>query len=48
MSSTHSENMGEGYYVTIQHCEFPGCDKYLGVMYPAEFCSDHRGEEKET
>lgn len=45
MSSTHRESLGEGYYVRIQHCEEPGCDKYLGVNYPSDFCEDHRGSK---
>lgn len=42
MSSTHREYLGDGYYVTVQHCEEPGCDKYLGVNYPSLFCDEHR------
>lgn len=42
-SSTHRAYMGEGYYVTVQHCEGPGtdgtgCDAYLGTNYPADLC----------
>jgi hypothetical protein len=42
MSSTHTEHVGEGYRVRIQHCEHPGCNKYLGVNYPSDFCDEHR------
>jgi hypothetical protein len=42
VSSTHREAMGDGYYVTIQYCEEPGCDKYLGVNYPSTVCSKHK------
>jgi hypothetical protein len=34
------ECMGEGYSVRIQHCENPGCDKYLGVNYPSDYCGN--------
>ena len=43
MSSTCREYVGDGYYVTIQHCERPGCDVYLGVNYPSDFCHKHQG-----
>ena len=33
---THPEYLGEGYSVTIQHCE--ACGSYLGVNYPSYFC----------
>lgn len=36
-NSTHSEYMGEGYRVTIQHCV--ECDEYLGVNYPDDYCN---------
>lgn len=42
MSSTHNEYLGEGYSVRIQHCEKPGCDKYLGVNYPSDYCEEHQ------
>lgn len=46
ISSTHREGIGEGYSVTIQHCEYryPNgqvCDAYLGVNYPSNYCHDH-------
>jgi hypothetical protein len=41
-SRSHSEYVGEGYSVWVQHCEYPACDKYLGVNYPDLFCTDHR------
>ena len=41
MSSTHSEYVGEGYSVTVQHCEADGCDLYLGVNYPTTLCQEH-------
>ncbi len=42
MSSTHREYVGDGYSVRVQHCEYQGCDAYLGVNYPDEFCDVHR------
>lgn len=42
MSSTHSESMGDGYYVTVQYCEEEGCNVYLGINYPSDFCSLHK------
>lgn len=42
MSDTHTEYMGDGYSVRVQHCEEPGCNVYLGVNYPSDFCSEHR------
>lgn len=42
MSSTHREYVGDGYSVIIQHCEHDGCDVYLGVAYPSDFCDEHR------
>lgn len=40
-SSTHTELVAEGYHIVVQHCEEEGCDAYLGVNYPSEFCKDH-------
>ena len=40
-SSTHPVYMGDGYWVTSQHCEMPGCDDYLGINYPSSFCDFH-------
>lgn len=45
MSSTHREALGDGYYVTVQHCEEAGCDEYLGVNYPSRFCLKHQKGE---
>jgi hypothetical protein len=47
ISDTHFEYVGEGYYVTTQHCEAKDaagevCNEYLGVNYPSIFCSKHR------
>lgn len=50
-SSTHMVNVGDyeyPHYMTVQHCETPGCDKYLGVAYPSEFCDDHRPKRKDA
>lgn len=45
MSSTHREYLGEGYSVTVQHCEHPDCDIYLGVNYPSRYCTEHQQED---
>ncbi len=47
MSDTCSEYVGDGYSVTIQHCEFVNeagvvCNELLGVNYPSELCDEHR------
>ena len=41
MSSIYTESAGGGYRVTMQYCEAPGCDKFLGVNYPRCFCPAH-------
>lgn len=40
MSRTAQQPMGDGYWIRIQHCE--GCDVFLGVNYPLEYCDDCR------
>ena len=45
-SSTYQEYVGDGYYVTVQYCEFVDadgqcCDKFLGYQYPSLYCSEH-------
>ncbi|WP_155855216.1 hypothetical protein [Actinotalea ferrariae] len=40
-AATHREYAGEGYYVTVQHCEADGCDEYLGINYPGHYCDEH-------
>lgn len=45
MSNTHFEIEG-GVRVLIQHCEYPGCDIFLGVNYPSDFCDDHHTTQK--
>ena len=42
MSSTRREYVEPGYDITVQHCEEPGCDKYLGVNYPSSYCDEHK------
>jgi hypothetical protein len=42
VSSTRREYYGESQYVIVQHCEHEGCDEYLGVNYPSDFCDKHR------
>lgn len=37
MSSTYRDGM-----VTVQHCEYTGCDTYLGANYPTIWCDEHR------
>lgn len=40
--------MGDGYYVTLQHCQFKNeetekqCDEFLGVNYPSVYCDKHQ------
>lgn len=42
MSKTAQEYVGDGYYVTDQWCEYPGCDVWLGYNYSSDFCEEHR------
>jgi hypothetical protein len=38
MSSTHDPSPT----VRIQHCKFPGCDVFLGVNFPSDWCGEHQ------
>jgi hypothetical protein len=48
--ATYYENMGDGYKVCIQYCEYERngiyCNEYLGANYPAVFCSKHTTRAK--
>jgi len=49
---THTEGIGDGGCVIVQHCEHKDpetelyCNYYLGVNYPSLYCKEHQKEKR--